>query len=128
MADERYFSKQAIASVTVGTLDVSRYKVEEDKSIGNSLAVRENNTFVGWLSNFLQIKNDHIGAAVFAYRPEISKDHIILLPHVFIEFMTGEVVKHVFNTNEELDAYLVKNGLRKMLNSNHFFNPYNREL
>ena len=42
--------------------------------------------------------------------------------------MTGEIVKHVFNTNEELDAYLVKNGLRKMLNSNHFFNPYNREL
>jgi len=130
MAETRLFSKQAIASITVGTLDVARYKVEEVESIGNSLAVRtvDNNTFVGWLTDFLSVKYDKFGASIYAYKPEINKERIIILPHVFIEFMTGEFVKHVFNTNEELDAYLVKNGLRKMLNSNHFFNPYNREL
>lgn len=130
MAEERLFSKNAIASVTIGTLDVAKYKVEPVKSISNSLSVRtlDGNQFLGWLTNFLNIKNEDVGAAVYAYKPEINKDRIIILPHVFIEFMTGEFVKHVFNTNEELDAYLVKNGLRKMLNSNHFFNPYNREL
>ena len=130
MAETRLFSKQAIASIIVGTLDVTCYKVEEVESIGNSLAVRtvDNNTFVGWLTDFLSVKYDKFGASIYAYKPEINKDRIIILPHVFIEFMTGEFVKHVFNTDEELDAYLVKNGLRKMLNSNHFFNPYNREL
>lgn len=130
MTETRLFSKQAIASIIVGTLDVTHYKVEEVESIGNSLAVRtvDNNTFVGWLSDFLSVKNDKFDASIYAYKPEINKERIIVLPHVFIEFMTGEFVKHVFNTDEELDAYLVKNGLRKMLNSNHFFNPYNREL
>ena len=130
MAETRLFSKQAIASIIVGTLDVTCYKVEEVESIGNSLAVRtvDNNTFVGWLSDFLSVKNDKFDASIYAYKPEINKERIIVLPHVFIEFMTGEFVKHVFNTDEELDSYLVKNGLRKMLNSNHFFNPYNREL
>ena len=129
MAETRLFSKQAIASIIVGTLDVASYKVEEVESMGNSLAVRTvDNTFVGWLTDFLSVKNDIFEASIYAYKPEINKERIIVLPHVFIEFMTGEFVKHVFNTDEELDAYLIKNGLRKMLNSNHFFNPYNREL
>lgn len=130
MTEERFFSKNAIASVTVGTLDVTCYKVEKVESMSNSLAIRtvDNNTFMGWLTDFLSVKNDKFEASIYAYRPEISENRIIILPHVFIEFMTGEIVRHVFNTDEELHKYMVKNGLQKMLSSNHFFNPYNREL
>lgn len=122
---ERLFSKYGIASITIGRLEPTKFKVEHS-SDGLTVFNKQLNRSGGWLPHFLGVSNREIGANIYAYKPEINKDWIISLPFAFIEFMTGEVIKHVFNTDEELDKYLTEHGLKKMINSNHFFDPYKR--
>ena len=118
------YSKESITKIKYSYKTKSQYKVIADKN-SNNYHVRNtiNNSSCGWLWHFMSTYNSK-DFSIYIYEPEVDSDYIFILPYVIINFSSGEVVKFVFETDEQLNKFFEETGIHKILNTNKFFNPF----
>lgn len=116
--DTVLFSKDQISDITYSFFRLSQYKVVRDGTLPSIVDTTNNRDMGYFYSMISQLEKESNN--VYTYNKNLNKDFIVVLPHIFITYASGTRMRFIFNTDDELNEFLLETGLDKIISSNKF--------